>query len=611
MLIDPRGYRIVELVHESSATLVFRAERERERRLVVLKALKPEAATPAAAAGYRHEHDVLHGLRLSGVIEVLGLEVVQGMPMLVLEDFGAESLARLHRTQRFSLARALVLAARIADILSELHHRGIVHGDISPANILLDPVHDVLKIADFGSSLVAPGARLSAQSQPRPAMTLAYMSPEQTGRMDRPVDHRTDFYSLGVSLYELCTGRLPFATDDPLQLLHSHLARQPAPPHLLDAGVPEALSDIVLKLMAKMPEDRYQSGRGCAHDLRECLRRLREHGSIERFALGEGDDPAQLQIPARLYGRASELAAVTGAFARAAAGARHLVLVKGAPGIGKSALVRELAEPIARHHGYLLTGKFDQFRRNVPYSAFAQAFGGLVGQILAQAEERVERWRSALRASLGPSGPALIEVIPDLSHLIGAQPPLPRLGLTETEHRFTHAFQRFLEVACRSEHPLAVFATACSRSCSTCSATPSSSRPPAAPSLCTSPSRRARPTARCSASTSATLASASPPRSSAPSSSPSPRPAIPAPPTAAPASASPSPPTWWPSCRARSRSRASPARGAASPSPPASACGSPRRSPHPRPIAAPTPPPACASSWPRTTRSTRWSPRGS
>ncbi len=457
MLLDPRGFRIIELIHESSTTLVFRAERERDQRPVVLKILKRDASTPAAVAVYRHEHDVLESLRLPGVPEVLGLEKVQGLPMLVLEDFGAESLGQLHRTQRLSLEATLSLAIRIADILADIHDHGIVHGDINPSNFLLDAKSDVIKIADFGSSQVTSDAPLAAESQQHLQGTLAYTSPEQTGRMNRPVDYRTDFYSLGVSLYELCTGHLPFATDDPLQLVHSHLARQPVPPHEIEPALPEAISDIVLKLMAKMPEDRYQSGRGCAHDLRECQRQLHEHGQIQRFTLGQGDPAEQFRVEPRLYGRERELATMTATLARVAAGARELVLVSGAPGIGKSALVRALVAPTAQGHGYFIEGKFDQYRRNVPYSAVAQAFGELVGQILAEPEERVERWRSALRSALGAGGQVLIEVIPDLAHLIGPQPPVPRLGPAETEHRFTHAFQGFLAVACRGEHPLALF----------------------------------------------------------------------------------------------------------------------------------------------------------
>jgi predicted ATPase/signal transduction histidine kinase/ActR/RegA family two-component response regulator len=457
MLPDPRGYRILELVHESSLTLVLRAERERDQRPVVLKLLKREASTPASMATYRHEHDVLERLHLPGVLEVLGIELVQGHPMLVLEDFNARSLARLHREQRFSLATILSLAIRISDTLADVHEHGIVHGDINPSNILFDPERDIVKLADFGSSQTVSGEQLAAERQQHIEGTLAYISPEQTGRTNRAVDYRTDFYSLGVSLYELCTGRLPFAGDDPVQLVHSHLARQPVPPHEIEPAVPEMISDILLKLMAKMPEDRYQSGRGCAHDLRECRRQLHQQGRIQRFALGQCDRTVQFRVASRLYGRERERAAMTAAFARVAAGARELVLVSGAPGVGKSALVRALMAPIAQDHGYFLEGKFDQYRRNVPYSAVAQALGGLVGLILFEPEERVERWRADLRAALGASGQVLVEVIPDLVHLIGPQPPVPRLGPLETEIRFNHIFQRFLEVVSSSEHPLLVF----------------------------------------------------------------------------------------------------------------------------------------------------------
>ncbi len=457
MLLDPRGYRIVEPIHESSRTLVFRAVREHDQRPVVLKILKREAATPGTVDTYHHEHQVLMGLRTPGVIEIHGIETAQGLPLLVLEDFGAESLARLHRKQRFSLERLLSLAVRIVDTLADLHDHGIIHGDINPANILLDPVEDVVKLADFGSSQTLSGEHLAAESQQRLEGTLAYISPEQTGRMNRPVDHRTDFYSLGVSLYELCTGRLPFAGDDPVQLVHSHLARQPTPAHQIEPEVPEAVSDIVLRLMAKMPEERYQTGRGCAHDLRECQRQLHESGFIHRFTLGQDDHIEWFRLAPRLYGREREIAAMTAAFERAAGGARHLVLVLGAPGIGKSVLVRELVAPIAHGRGYFVQGKFDQYRRSVPYSAVAQAFGGLVSQILAEPDERVARWRAELHTALGPSAQALVEVIPDLAHLLGPQPPAPRLGPTETEHRFTHALQCFLGVACRGEHPLVAF----------------------------------------------------------------------------------------------------------------------------------------------------------
>jgi predicted ATPase/signal transduction histidine kinase/CheY-like chemotaxis protein len=454
--LDPRGYRLRAPVQESTATIVYRAQRERDGRSVVLKMLKREAATPGAVARYRHELEVLEGLCVPGVVQVLGLEMVQGLPMLVLEDFGAESLARLRREQRFTLDRVLDIASRLADALGEIHDRGIIHCDLNPANVLLNRDTGELALADFGASVRAGTDPTLPGSTSALMGTLAYMAPEQTGRMNRPVDYRTDFYSLGVTIYELCTGRLPFDTDDPLELVHSHLARHPVPLHELEPGIPEAVSDIVAKLMAKMPEDRYQSARGCAHDLRRCQLQLEAHGHVERFALGQRDIE-RFRIPSQLYGREPELRALRSAAVRAAAGGRELMLVAGKPGIGKSALIKELAAPRVRGHAYFIDGKFDQYQRNVPYSALASAFGALVGRLLTESEERVTHWRAGLRGALGPNGQVLVEVIPDLTFLIGPQPPVARLGPAETEQRFNIVFQRFLEVLCSDDHPLFLF----------------------------------------------------------------------------------------------------------------------------------------------------------
>jgi predicted ATPase/signal transduction histidine kinase/CheY-like chemotaxis protein len=455
MLIDPKGYRILATLYQSSTTIVFRAERERDARPVVLKMLERSASSPGALARYRHELEVLQALRIPGVVEVLGLEMVQGLPVLVLEDFGAESLARLRRTRRFELDQVLALAARIADILAEIHERGIIHGDLNPSNILFDPHSDTLKLADFGgsqhmSAVPSPG-RSGLQG------TLAYVSPEQTGRMNRAVDHRTDLYSFGVTLYELCTGRLPFETTAPLELVHSHLARQPVTPHELEPALPEAISDIVMKLIAKMPEDRYQSARGCVHDLEECRDQLRARGHIEVFPLGRRDYVERFQISARLYGRDREIEATRAAFTRALEGGKELVLVSGTAGVGKSALVREIAAPITRDRAYFVEGKFDQQRRNLPYVALAEALGALAGQLLTEPEQRLARWREVLGHALGPNGQVLIEVVPELAFLVGEQPAVPRLGPAESENRFNLVFQRFFQALCSADRPLVLF----------------------------------------------------------------------------------------------------------------------------------------------------------
>jgi predicted ATPase/signal transduction histidine kinase/ActR/RegA family two-component response regulator len=454
MVLDfhPKGYRLHAPLHQSATTIVYRAEREEDQRPVILKICGGNAFASGALIRYRHEFEVLQGLRIHGVVQALALEMTRGVPMLVLEDFGADSLAALHRKQRFRLDQVLVLAPRIADILGELHDRGIVHRDINPSNVLLNPDTGELKLAGFGSSLQLATRAAPARRAPGLDEASPYRSPEQTGRIDRPVDHRADLYGLGVTLYELCAGRLPFAGHDAPAPDHA----APVPAHALDPDVPEAVSDIVTKLMARMPEDRYQTARGSAHDLLECQSQLHFRGKIQRFPLGQADHAERFQIVPGLYGRADEREALLAAFARVIAGARELLLVSGYAGVGKSALVKELAAPIAQGHGYFVEGKFDQYH-HVPYSALASAFSALIGQLLTEPEERLAAWRQALRDALGPNARVLVDVAPDLALLIGPQPPVPHLGPVETEHRFHLVFQSFLEVLCSVEHPLVVF----------------------------------------------------------------------------------------------------------------------------------------------------------
>ncbi|WP_428263504.1 AAA family ATPase [Haliangium sp.] len=458
MLIDPPGYRILELIHKSATTLVYRAQRDSDGRRVVLKILDREAATPGAFGRYRHEYEVLERLTISGVIKAYALEAVQGTLMLVLEDFGAESLASLCEKQRFSLIQVIDLGVQIAATLGQLHDCSVIHRDLNPSNILYNWNTGTLKIADLGLSLGAEGLGSDAANEHEPGGgTLAYISPEQTGRTNRAVDYRTDFYSFGVTLYQLCAGQLPFPSSDALELIHCHLARQPTPVCDVAAAVPTPVSDIVMKLMAKGPDDRYQSAEGCVADLDECRRQLRETGTVMSFPLGRSDYTERFQLPQKLYGREREIATLDVAFASVIEGGKQLLLVAGQPGIGKSALVEELRAPSGRGRGYFIEGKFDQYRRNMPYSAVGQAFGVLIDRLLAEPEARLERCRRALRDAVGPGVRVLVEVIPELALLLGPQSLPPSVGPTEAENRFNHAFRRFLEVLCAGENPLIVF----------------------------------------------------------------------------------------------------------------------------------------------------------
>ncbi len=456
-MLDPAGYQIQSFLHESGASRVFRATRTADDTPVVLKLLKHDVARASERMRYQRESDLLSALELDGVPELLALEQLDGAPMLVLRDTGADALAWRRGDWPLAVAEVLDIAIGLVKILAELHRHDVLHKDINPTNIVYDRQRGVLELIDFGCSSRRSRESVSALSPHSLAGTLAYMSPEQTGRTNRAIDVRTDFYSLGVTLYELLTGAVPFTSKDPLALVHCHLAREPAPVTACNPEVPQAVSDLVMKLMAKAPEDRYQSARGCLSDLERCRSEFAARGRIAPFPLGERDLCERFQIQSRLYGRERERAALLAGFERVAAGGRELMLIAGYAGIGKSVLVRELYGAILARRGYFIAGKFDQYRRNIPYSALASAFGALIEQLLAEPEPALQAWRAALGASLGQSGQVLIDVIPELEFVVGPQPPVPELGPSESENRFNRLFRRFLAVFCTAEHPLALF----------------------------------------------------------------------------------------------------------------------------------------------------------
>lgn len=380
---------------------------------------------------------------------------------------GGDSLQRLKLAGMLDLDSFIQLAITITEILGQIHQRHIIHKDVNPANIVLNPSTHQVKIIDFSISTVLSREKPTFRNPHMLEGTLTYMSPEQTGRMNRAMDYRTDFYSLGVTLYEMLTGQLPFTSDDMLELVHSHIARQPVPPHEMmehgaadDTQTIQSLSQVILKLMAKNAEDRYQSAYGIKADLeqiREQRATSKNQHPVSLFVPGMHDISDRFSIPQKLYGRDWEVEDLLSAFDRVCRGSSELMLVTGAPGIGKTALVQEVHKPITRQRGYFIAGKFDQFQRNIPYSAFIQAFRSLVLHLLTESEERVEQWRTDILESLGTNGQVLIEVIPEVELIIGPQPDPPDLGPAESQNRFTLLFQRFTAVFASSEHPLVLF----------------------------------------------------------------------------------------------------------------------------------------------------------
>ena len=376
--------------------------------------------------------------------------------MLVLDDPGGEPIDRVLRRSR-DLKTILQAAIALAGALGHVHQRGLIHKDIKPANVLLDAAGQV-RLTGFGIASRLPRERQDPGPPEIIAGTLAYMAPEQTGRMNRSIDARSDLYALGVTLYELLTETLPFSANDPLEWVHCHIACQPTPPSERATDIPLPLSAIVMKLLAKTAEERYQTAPGLAADLRRCLTEWESTGRIAPFTPGAHDASDRLLVPETLYGREREIDTLVAAFDEVVSdGTPGLVLVSGHAGIGKSSVVHELHRALVPPHGLFAAGKFDQYQRNIPYATIAQAFHTLIRQILGKSEAEVRRWRDALQQALEPNGQLIVTLIPALEFIIGPQPPVPDLPALDAQHRFQTVFQRFLGVFARREHPLLLF----------------------------------------------------------------------------------------------------------------------------------------------------------
>ncbi|MEG4109356.1 AAA family ATPase [Microcoleus sp. S13_C5] len=451
------GIAVQKLLYESANSLVYRALREADRQPLILKLLKESYPTPQELLRYRTEYRITRELKEAGVVQVYDLQKYQNSLVIFVEDFGGESLKIWMQQRKFSLKEFLLLAIAATETLGQIHSANIIHKDINPSNIVYNPETGQLKIIDFGISTQLTREMPTLKNPNVLEGTLPYISPEQTGRMNRSIDYRTDFYSLGVTFYELLTGKLPFETEDALELVHCHIARQPVPPHEIKPEIPVIVSQIVSKLMAKNAENRYQTALGIKQDLEMCLLQLQETDRIEEFDLGTLDLTDHFLIPEKLYGRETEVFHLLAAFERVRNASAEMMLVAGFSGIGKTAVVNEVHKPIARQGGYFIKGKYDQFQRNIPFSAFVQAFRELMGQLLSESDAQLHRWKTLILTAVGESGQVLIDVIPELEHIIGAQSPALELSGSAAQNRFNLLMQKFVQVFTQAEHPLVMF----------------------------------------------------------------------------------------------------------------------------------------------------------
>src|ERR1700720_1139806 len=453
------GDNKLQVLWEDGERVFCRGESHADGHRAAVLVVLPAAAHPKPATLDRLAREYELKDELDGAWAVRPLELVRerGRIKLVLEDTCSEPLHRLLGVPR-EVRSLLRLAIAVAAALTQVHRRGLVHKDIKPANILVNRTTGEVKLTGFGIASRLPRERQAAAPPEAIAGPLAYMAPEQPGRMNRSIDARSDLYALGVTLYQMLTGSLPFTAVDPMEWVHCHIARKPAPPSERLENVPAPVSQVIMKLLAKMAEERYQTAAGLESDLRHSLAEWECQGRIDPFAFGEHDAPDRLLIPEKLYGRAREVDTLLASFDRIVeSGAPELVLVSGYSGIGKSSVVNELHRVLVPPRGLFASGKFDQYKRDIPYSTLAQAFQSLVRPLLGKSEAELANWRHALLEALGPNGRLIVDLVPDLKLIIGEQPPVPELPPQQAQGRFQLVFRRFIAVFARPGHPLALF----------------------------------------------------------------------------------------------------------------------------------------------------------
>lgn len=454
-MITLPDYIITEEICEDNWLKIYRGYRVRDRSPVMIKAIQA-GDNPADIVKLMNEYEVTRNLDIRGIIKPVQMEWAGLTVALIMEDNGDIPIRKYLQTGRPDLSTFLFIAMQLTEILGEVHKKGVIHRSLKLDNIFIHSGTGQIKIADFSMA-----ALLSRKGQndciPPLAGTMAYMSPEQIGRMDKTVDQRSDFYSLGILLYEVLTGRLPLQADDHMQWVYAHMSKKPLSPREICGDIPQAVSAIIMKLLAKNPGERYQSAAGLLADLKECRQQWNQTGIIASLTLGRKDYFGLFPLSRKLYGREKEVAVLTAAFARACSGQAEIILIHGYAGTGKTVLISESMNPLVVERGYFITGKFDQLQRNIPYIPFIHALGNLMRQFLAESEERLAVWKRKFLHALGKNGALITEVIPEVALIIGPQHPVETLPPQETQNRFRTTFRNFMRVLAQKEHPLVVF----------------------------------------------------------------------------------------------------------------------------------------------------------
>ncbi len=456
-MINLPGYEIKEQIYEGHHSLVYRGLRSDDQKPVVIKVHSEKLPSIDTINKFRHEFEIGKLFQNKHIVKYYDLKPYQHGLAIISEDFGATRLSSLIPPDGFEIREFLEIAIQLAEGLKAIHDEKIIYKDFKPGNLVICPKKNAVKFIDFGIS-----TKLELDTQQDISLnklkgTLGYMSPEQTGRMNRTIDYRTDFYSLGITLYELLCASLPYQANDQMEFVHCHIAKTPVSPQKVRPEVPQLISDIIMKLLEKNAEDRYQSAAGLKADLVRSLHDFEATGDVGTFELGEFDFSDKFHISQKLYEREKEIEILLETFECASQGKSEMLMVSGYSGVGKSALVHEVQKPIVSKWGYFISGKYDRFTRGTAYGAIVHAFQGMVGHILGESEEMIQDWRNRLLSALGSNGQVIIDVIPKIELIIGKQPPVQELAPMESLNRFHLVFYNFVHVFAQKNHPLVLF----------------------------------------------------------------------------------------------------------------------------------------------------------
>ncbi len=451
-------YPLQEIIDESREALLYRSRRPENKTACLVKAFKTSNPSPSVLARFTREYDVIRTLNVDGILNIIDVLIKEDGIAIILEDFQGRPLPLGGRTGNpFSVEAVLKIAVQLAETIGQLHQAGVVHGNIRPRSILIDSDDRLVKVTGFGVEAELSVGNNDSYHPETIRGTLAYISPEQTGRLKQPVGEGTDFYSLGVVFYEMLTGRLPFIATDPSALIHAHMAAAPMAPGRFNEAIPAVLSDIVMKLLSKNPEERYRNGFGLMHDLRECLDRFERQGVIAPFSLAQKDFSSHFCISRKMVGREEEIETLQQVFDRVETGRSECVLVGGATGIGKSATIHEFQKQMPAGDVYFISGKYDQFRSQEPYASLYQVLRDLVRQVLAESPRSIKELQKRLSVALAPNARIVTDAIPELELIMGEQPAIRPLGIEEEKNRFDRVLKNFIRVFATASRPLVVF----------------------------------------------------------------------------------------------------------------------------------------------------------